>query len=88
MGGLVFTALGRIPVRGELIDTVEGLDIEVTDADPRRIKRLKVYPAGLRRRDPRAPRRASRPATQLDGDQADRAASGQDNEPFDQATGT
>jgi CBS domain containing-hemolysin-like protein len=53
LGGLVFTALGRIPVRGELIDAVEGLDIEVTDADPRRIKQLKVYPAGLRRRDPR-----------------------------------
>jgi CBS domain containing-hemolysin-like protein len=88
LGGLVFTALGRIPVRGELIDTVEGLDIEVTDADPRRIKRLKVYPAGLRRRDPRAPRRASRSAAQHDGDQADRAAGGQDNEPFDQATGT
>lgn len=53
LGGLVFAALGRIPVRGELIDAVEGLDIEVTDADPRRIKQLKVYPAGLRRRDPR-----------------------------------
>lgn len=56
LGGLVFTALGRIPVRGELIDAVEGLDIEVTDADPRRIKQLKVYPAGLRRRDPRVRR--------------------------------
>lgn len=56
LGGLVFTALGRIPVRGELIDAVEGLDIEITDADPRRIKQLKVYPAGLRRRDPRVRR--------------------------------
>lgn len=56
LGGLVFTALGRIPVRGELIDAVEGLDIEVTDADPRRIKQMKVYPAGLRRRDPRVRR--------------------------------
>ena len=60
LGGLVFTALGRIPVRGELIDAIEGLDIEVTDADPRRIKRLKVYPAGLRRREPRTARRATR----------------------------
>ncbi|MBV6656460.1 MAG: HlyC/CorC family transporter [Devosiaceae bacterium] len=58
VGGLVFNALGRIPVRGELIDALEGLDVEVTDADPRRIKRLKIYPAGLRRRDPRNPRRA------------------------------
>ncbi|MEM6713232.1 MAG: hemolysin family protein, partial [Pseudomonadota bacterium] len=61
LGGLVFTALGRIPVRGELVDAVEGLDIEVTDADPRRIKHLKVYPAGLRRRDPRQARRVQRP---------------------------
>ncbi len=59
LGGLVFTSLGRIPVRGELIDAVQGLDIEVTDADPRRIKGLKVYPAGLRRRDPRATRRST-----------------------------
>lgn len=64
LGGLVFTALGRIPVRGELIDAVEGLDIEVTDADPRRIKKLKIYPAGLRRRDPHQPRRAVRPSSQ------------------------
>ena len=62
LGGLVFSALGRIPVRGELIDAIEGLDIEVTDADPRRIKKLKLYPAGLRRRDPRGARRVSRPA--------------------------
>ncbi len=60
VGGLVFNELGRIPVRGELIDAVEGLDIEVTDADPRRIKGLKVYPAGLRRRDPRGTRRTGR----------------------------
>lgn len=62
LGGLVFTALGRIPVRGELIDAVEGLDIEITDADPRRIKGLKIYPAGLRRRDPRGVRRPARAA--------------------------
>ncbi|MEM1288752.1 MAG: hemolysin family protein [Pseudomonadota bacterium] len=60
LGGLVFSALGRIPVRGELIDAVSGLDIEVTDADPRRIKKLKLYAAGVRRRDPRAARRSPR----------------------------
>ncbi len=76
LGGLVFTALGRIPVRGELIDAIEGLDIEVTDADPRRIKRLKVYPAGLRRREPRTARRAVRandPDTPVIEHQHDRA---------------
>jgi len=85
MGGLVFTALGRIPVRGELIDAVEGLDIEVTDADPRRIKRLKVYPAGLRRRDPRTPRRAARPGA---ANEDEKSSSDAQDEPLNQATGT
>lgn len=89
LGGLVFTALGRIPVRGELIDAVEGLDIEVTDADPRRIKRLKVYPAGLRRRDPRTPRRAGRPGSANDDVKpAETAQDAAEDAPLDQATGT
>lgn len=85
LGGLVFTALGRIPVRGELIDAVEGLDIEVTDADPRRIKSLKVYPAGLRRRDPRTPRRATRSGAANEDEKPSPSAQ---DEPLNQATGT
>lgn len=42
LGGLVFMLLGRVPVRGEVVEHPTGVMIEVIDADPRRIKRLKV----------------------------------------------
>lgn len=44
LGGLLFTLLGRVPVRGELIapKEVTGFEFEILDADPRRIKRLRV----------------------------------------------
>ena len=34
--------LGRVPARGELIRHESGLEFEIVDADPRRIKRLRV----------------------------------------------
>jgi CBS domain containing-hemolysin-like protein len=49
VGGLVFSLAGRIPGRGELIRHDAGLEFEIVDADPRRIRRLVV------RQDP-APR--------------------------------
>ncbi len=42
MGGLIFMLLGRVPVRGEVVEHPSGVVIEVLDADPRRIKRLRV----------------------------------------------
>ncbi len=42
LGGLVFMLAGRVPARGEVVKHPEGLDFEVVDADPRRIKRLRV----------------------------------------------
>ena len=42
LGGLVFMLAGRVPARGEVIPHPDGLDFEVVDADPRRIKRLRV----------------------------------------------
>jgi magnesium and cobalt transporter len=42
LGGLVFMLAGRIPARGEVVKHPEGIDFEVVDADPRRIKRLRV----------------------------------------------
>ena len=42
LGGLVFMLAGRVPARGEVIHHPEGADFEVIDADPRRIKRLRV----------------------------------------------
>jgi CBS domain containing-hemolysin-like protein len=42
LGGLVFALAGRVPIRGELIGHPSGLEFEVLEADPRRIKRLRV----------------------------------------------
>jgi len=42
LGGLVFSLAGRVPIRGELIKHPTGMEIEVLDADPRRVKRLKL----------------------------------------------
>jgi CBS domain containing-hemolysin-like protein len=43
IGGLVFSLIGRIPVRGELVSGPNGYEFEILDADPRRIKRLRIY---------------------------------------------
>jgi CBS domain containing-hemolysin-like protein len=43
LGGLVFSLIGRVPARGELVThEATGIAFEVIDADPRRIKRLRV----------------------------------------------
>ncbi|MGB3317391.1 MAG: hemolysin family protein [Albidovulum sp.] len=42
LGGLVFMLIGRVPARGEVIRHDSGAEFEVIDADPRRIKRLRV----------------------------------------------
>ncbi len=42
LGGLVFFLAGRVPSRGEVIPHGSGFDFEVLDADPRRIRRVRV----------------------------------------------
>ncbi len=42
LGGLVFMLAGRVPSRGEIVKHPAGFDFEVVDADPRRIKRLRI----------------------------------------------
>ena len=42
LGGLVFMLSGRVPGRGEMIPHPDGPEFEIVDADPRRIKRLRV----------------------------------------------
>ena len=46
LGGLVFMEVGRVPARGEVIPHASGAQFEVIDADPRRIKRLRVRRPG------------------------------------------
>lgn len=47
LGGLVFMMTGRVPTRGEVITHPMGHEIEVVDADPRRIRRLRLTAAGV-----------------------------------------
>ncbi len=47
LGGLVAVAAGEVPIRGQLVRHPSGLEFEVLDADPRRVKRLRI-----RRRPP------------------------------------
>ncbi|MEZ5828424.1 MAG: hemolysin family protein [Hyphomicrobiales bacterium] len=43
LGGVVFSITGRIPSRGELVHHPSGIEFEVLDADPRRIKKLRIH---------------------------------------------
>ena len=42
VGGLIFSLLGRIPERGEVVRHPSGIEFEILDVDPRRIRRLRV----------------------------------------------
>lgn len=46
LGGLIFVLLGRVPARGEIIPHTSGAQFEIVDADPRRIKRIRVRATG------------------------------------------
>jgi CBS domain containing-hemolysin-like protein len=43
LGGLIVSLAGRVPARGELISGPGGLEFEVLDADPRRLKRVRLH---------------------------------------------
>jgi len=43
LGGLMFSLLGRVPVRGELVRHPSGLELEVLDADARRLKKVRIH---------------------------------------------
>ncbi|MHA1524475.1 MAG: hemolysin family protein [Alphaproteobacteria bacterium] len=46
LGGLLFSLVGRVPGRGEIITHPKGIEFEVLDGDPRRIKRLRIMIGG------------------------------------------
>ncbi len=56
LGGLIFSELGRVPARGEVVQGVPGFEFHVLDADPRRVKRVRII-----RRRVGARRRVARP---------------------------
>ena len=58
LGGYLVSQVGRLPVRGEVISGPGNFEIEVLDADPRRVKRLRI---AVRKERPAArPQRESR----------------------------
>lgn len=46
LGGFIFFMLGRVPTRGELIKHESGIEFEILDADPRRVRKLKIHARG------------------------------------------
>ena len=58
IGGLIFSLLGRVPVRGEVIPAFAGYEMEVLDADPRRIRRVRMVRARQHQRRGAARREA------------------------------
>jgi CBS domain containing-hemolysin-like protein len=61
IGGLVTAAAGRVPNRGEILTGPGEFEFEVLDADPRRIKRLKIWPLSARgMKPPAAPAAAAK----------------------------
>ncbi|MDX3926600.1 MAG: hemolysin family protein [Shinella sp.] len=61
LGGLIFASLGRIPARGEVVQALPGFEFHVLDADPRRVKRVRIT-----RKRPPARRRPLKPEIELD----------------------
>ncbi|MGA9867720.1 MAG: transporter associated domain-containing protein, partial [Acetobacteraceae bacterium] len=53
VGGLVFALAGRVPARGEVVSHPGGIEFQILEADPRRIRRVRV------RRLPEARREAA-----------------------------
>jgi CBS domain containing-hemolysin-like protein len=45
--GLAVALAGRLPQRGEVLHHPSGFDVEILDADPRRVKRLRIKAATL-----------------------------------------
>lgn len=79
LGGLIFSTLGRIPARGEVVQALPNFEFHVLDADPRRIRRVRlVRRRTIARRRPQKPdpdnARSSRKPTVDENPQADEKA--------------
>jgi CBS domain containing-hemolysin-like protein len=67
LGGYLVTRAGRLPVRGELIPGPGLFEFEVLDADPRRIKSVRISRLKERRERPRGARKRGEPDVALAG---------------------
>lgn len=75
VGGLIFSVLGRIPVRGEVVQAIPGYEFHVLEVDPRRVKKVRIVP--LSAADRRRRQRAA--VSTKPGDNADEAVEAADS---------
>jgi Mg2+/Co2+ transporter CorC len=67
LGGYLTSRAGRLPLRGELIPGPGLLEFEVLDADPRRVKRVRIVRLTEKRQKPREARKRGEPDAVLAG---------------------
>jgi hemolysin (HlyC) family protein len=67
LGGYLVTRAGRLPLRGEIIPGPDLFEFEVLDADPRRVKRIRITRLKERRERSREPRKRGEPDAVLAG---------------------
>jgi CBS domain containing-hemolysin-like protein len=67
LGGYLVTRAGRLPVRGEIVPGPGLFEFEVLDADPRRVKRIRITRLKVRREIGREPRKRGEPDAVLAG---------------------
>ncbi|MDI1266422.1 MAG: transporter associated domain-containing protein, partial [bacterium] len=77
LGGYLVAQVGRLPLRGEVIAGPGHFEIEVLDADPRRVKRLRI---AVRKERP-APQRPTRERSRRDTAPDAAAPQANDNSP-------
>ncbi len=53
LGGLVFSLAGRVPQRGEVLSHASGYDFEVTEADVRKVRKIRIRPRRISADPPR-----------------------------------
>ena len=89
LGGYLVSFVGRLPVRGEVISGPGNFEIEVLDADPRRVKRLRIT-TRKERPPPRKERARREQATDQAPDQSQDSGTPQanDNTPPQSGDGT
>jgi CBS domain containing-hemolysin-like protein len=67
LGGYLVTLAGRLPLRGQIIPGPKLFEFEVLDADPRRVKRVRISRLKERRERAREPRKRDEPDAVLAG---------------------
>jgi len=67
LGGYLVTSAGRLPLRGQIIPGPDLFEFEVLDADPRRVKRVRIIRLKERRERSREQRKRGEPDAVLAG---------------------